>query len=252
MKNPSNEGGVPINVRFEYINADEELVLSEKNTVNLSVENNRFEDIEETRITIINNCDFRTLEERFNYYMFDKDKKMFLKKNDDISPYIYHPPNPKDKKVKKEKIEPKDLIMVNYKNFAEQICDILHKETLTYEKKDSIESNENKHTSISPNATEVKRILNFLKEYFKNDYFSEEFIKNNGITSLVKIIQHNKGNMRSYGLQSISKLLDCQNAYEYFYKKLDILSNLYEIAVTEDAESIKVGSHALDLIIKII
>ena len=91
-----------------------------------------------------------------------------------------------------------------------------------------------------------------MKEYFKNDFFTEEFIKNNGITSLVKIIQHNKGNMRSYGLQSISKLLDFQNTYEYFYKKLDILSNLYEIAVTEDTESIKVGSHALDLIIKII
>ena len=132
MKNPSNEEGVPINVRFEYINAEEEQVLSEKYTVYLSVENNKFEDIEETRITIINKCDFRTAEERFNYYMFDKTKKMFLKKNDDISPYIVHPPDPKDKKGKKEKKEePKDLIMVNYKNFAEQICDILHKETLT-------------------------------------------------------------------------------------------------------------------------
>ena len=50
MKNPSNEGGVPINVRFEYINAEEEQVLSEKYTVYLSVENNKFEDIEETEI----------------------------------------------------------------------------------------------------------------------------------------------------------------------------------------------------------
>ena len=47
MKNPSNEEGIPINVRFEYLNKDEELVLSDRYTVKLIVDNNKFEDIEE-------------------------------------------------------------------------------------------------------------------------------------------------------------------------------------------------------------
>ena len=246
MKNSSDEEGVPINVRFEYLNTNEELVLSDRYTVNLNVIKNKFEDFEEARITIINKCDFRTLEERFNYFMFDKEKLSFIKKDQDISCYLALPPNPKDKKNKKEKIpEPKDLIMINCNYFAEHICDILQKETSTY-----TDSEENK--SISTKNMEVKRIINYLKEYFKNDYFAENFIKNNGITYLDKIITHNKGNMRAYGLQSISKLLDFQNAHEYFYKNLELLSNLYEIAVTEDRENIKGSSHSLDLIIKII
>ena len=79
---------LPINVRFEYINVDGELTLSERFTVNLRVLNNRFEDLEVARITIINNCNFKTSEERFNYYIFDKNRKMFFDKNSDISPYL--------------------------------------------------------------------------------------------------------------------------------------------------------------------
>ena len=249
MKNPSNEEGVPINVRFEYLNKDEELVLSDRYTVKLIVDNNKFEDIEEARITIINKCNFRTFEERFNYYMFDKNKLSFLKKDDDISCYIALPPNPKNKKNKKEKkVEPKDLIMINCNYFAEHICDILQKETSTY-----TDSEENKGGSMnSTQNMEIKRTINYLKDYFKNEYFAEFFIRYNGITYLDKIIRHNRGNMRAYGLQSISKLFDYEKAYEYFYKKLELLSNLYEIAVTEDRENIKATSHSLDLIIKII
>ena len=249
MKNPSNEEGVPINVRFEYLNKDEELVLSDRYTVKLIVDNNKFEDIEEARITIINKCNFRTFEERFNYYMFDKNKLSFLKKDDDISCYIALPPNPKNKKNKKEKkVEPKDLIMINCNYFAEHICDILQKETSTY-----TDSEESKGASInSTQNMEIKRTINYLKDYFKNEYFAEFFIRYNGITYLDKIIRHNRGNMRAYGLQSISKLFDYEKAYEYFYKKLELLSNLYEIAVTEDRENIKATSHSLDLIIKII
>ena len=160
MKNSSDEEGVPINVRFEYLNTNEELVLSDRYTVNLNVIKNKFEDFEEARITIINKCDFRTLEERFNYFMFDKEKLSFIKKDQDISCYLALPPNPKDKKNKKEKIpEPKDLIMINCNYFAEHICDILQKETSTYS-----DSEENK--SISTKNMEVKRIINYLKEYF--------------------------------------------------------------------------------------
>ena len=71
-----DERGVSIYVRFEYQNEKNELILSERFRVKLSVENNRFEDFEEARIKIIRECDFKSLEERFNYYMFDRSRRL--------------------------------------------------------------------------------------------------------------------------------------------------------------------------------
>ena len=251
MQNPSDEGGVPITVRFEFFNANEELDLSPPYKVNLSVMNNHFEDFDEARITIINSCDFRTAEERCFYYMFNKTRKTFIKKEDDISEYI------PDKKVavkdKKEKSikEAKELIMVNCKNFAEQICDILHNETLTYVNKNS-ENEDKGSTPVNSNVVEVKRILRYLEDNFKMDFFAEEFINLNGISYLDKIIKYNSGNMKAYALQSIRKLLDFQSAYEYFYQKIELLSTFFNIAMKNDQENIKAPLYALDLLIKII
>ena len=47
MKNSSNSEELPINIRFQYKNADDEEVLSDKFTVNLSIIDNKFEDFEE-------------------------------------------------------------------------------------------------------------------------------------------------------------------------------------------------------------
>ena len=249
MSKPSEEGGVPITVRFEFMNANEELDLSPPYKVYLSVEKNKFEDFDEARINIINSCDFRTPEERCYYYMFNKSRKTFIKKEDNISIYINNETNIKDKKDKNEK-EANELIMVNCKNFAEQICDILHKETLTYSNKDS--ESENKASSNSSNIIEVRRILRYLEDNFKIDFFAEEFINLNGISYLDKIIRYNSGNMKAYALQSIRKLLDFQSAYEYFYQKIEILSTFFEIAMQNDQENIKAPLYALDILIKII
>ena len=93
MSKPSEEGGVPITVRFEFMNANEELDLSPPYKVYLSVEKNKFEDFDEARINIINSCDFRTPEERCYYYMFNKSRKTFIKKEDNISIYINNETN---------------------------------------------------------------------------------------------------------------------------------------------------------------
>ena len=128
MQDPSDLEGTPINVRFQYQNADDEQVLSDRFTVYLSIINKKFEDFEEARVNIINSCDFRTPEERCYYSMYDENKKLLMKKNDDLSSYIKVPKNPKDKKA--VEVEPRDLIMINCKTFAEHICDFLYKETL--------------------------------------------------------------------------------------------------------------------------
>jgi len=220
-----------------------------KKITDIEKEKNKFEDFDEARINIINSCDFRTPEERCYYYMFNKSRKTFIKKEDNISIYINNETNIKDKKDKNEK-EANELIMVNCKNFAEQICDILHKETLTYSNKDS--ESENKASSNSSNIIEVRRILRYLEDNFKIDFFAEEFINLNGISYLDKIIRYNSGNMKAYALQSIRKLLDFQSAYEYFYQKIEILSTFFEIAMQNDQENIKAPLYALDILIKII
>ena len=237
---------LPINVRFEYINEDGELTLSERFTVNLRVLNNRFEDLEVARITIINNCNFKTLEERFYYYIFDKKKYLFFNKNSDISPYL---PIKEDKKDEVDKKEPQDLIMVNYKIFVKQICEILNKEVLTYTKKNNLE---NKQILLNnSNKVELKRTLNFLQNYLKIDFFVEEFIKNNGFYYLDRIIRHNKGNIRGYALECLLILFEYQKCFEYFYQNLEFLSILYDFAVNSH-DYVRTSIVALDLIIKII
>jgi hypothetical protein len=169
-----------------------------------------------------------------------------MKTGEDLSRFIKVPKNPKDKKAKE--IEPKDLIMINCKSLAEDICDILDKETSTYRKdKDS-----DQPPKPTPYTTEVKRILRYLEGNFEIDLFAEEFIKAHGISYLDKIITYNKGNIRSYGLLSILKLLDFENAFDYFNTRLEILSNLFNVAITEDSENIKANQYSLDIIIKII
>ena len=68
MKDISDEEEIPIQIQFEYLNANEEMELSKPYTVNIQPQ----EELEVNRIRIINGCDFRTQEERIYYYVFDK------------------------------------------------------------------------------------------------------------------------------------------------------------------------------------
>jgi hypothetical protein len=104
--NNEDEEGFPIKIQFEFLNANEEMELSQEYTVKILSQKNQSDDFETNRIKIINNCDFRTIEERFYYYMFDRTKKIFLTKDTDLTPFI-----------KSNKI-----IMENCKTFAEQLC----------------------------------------------------------------------------------------------------------------------------------
>jgi len=56
--------------------------------------------------------------------------------------------------------------------------------------------------------------------------------------------------MRAYALQGMSKLLNFQSAFDYFDKKREILSNLYEILMSND--NLNSFLFAIDIMIKII
>ena len=231
-----DEEGFPIKIQFEFLNANEEIELSEEYTVKILSQKNQSEDFETNRVKIINQCDFRTAEERFYYYMFDTTKKIFLTKDTDLTPYI-----------KSNKI-----IMKNCKTFAEQICEKLREETLTYKKEE--ENNEQdelrKSSANVSKKSEIRIILCYLENNFANDLFAEEFISNNGIQYLDTIIQYNKGSFRTYALQGLSKLLDFQSAFDYFDKKKEILSNLYSILMSN--EKLNTSKLSIDIMIKII
>ena len=225
---------VPIKVQFEYLNANEETELSQEFTVKILSKKQQSEDFETNRVKIINSCDFRSLEERIYYYMFDKNKNIFLNENTDITPYI-----------KSNKI-----IMVNCKTLSEQICEKLREETLNY-KKEQIPGEELRKSKVGESKTnDIRMILRYLEINFQIDLFTEQFINNDGIKYLDIIIQYNTGNIRTYALQALSKLLDFQSSFDYFEKKKEILSSLYGILMSND--NIKCSQFAIDIIIKII
>jgi hypothetical protein len=233
MQDTSDEEGIPIQIQFEFLNANEEMELSQVYTVRIQPT----DDFETNRITMINSCDFRTQEERIYYYMFDKNKKMFLSNNTN---FVNH--------CKTNKV----IIMENCKTFSEQICEKLREETSDYKKyENETQGQEDLRKSASDSKkNEIRIILRYLETNFQVDLFAEEFISNNGIQYLDTIIHYNSGNIRTYALQGLSKLLDFESAYDYFEKKKDILSTLYTILMSN--ENLKSSHFAMDIMIKII
>ena len=221
-----------IKVKYEFINDKEEMDLSEEYEVSISNDPNEFDNI---RIEIIRGCDFKTPEERYNYYMFDKNKNIFIANGNELFHYI---------KLSQE------LIMVNYKLLAENICNLLRNEASHYLSKKDTAGVRLRKSTYQKKSNDIRIILRYLEINFHNDLFSEEFINNNGIQYLDTIIKFHTGNIRTYALQGLSKLLDYQLAFDYFDKKREILSTLYSILMAND--NIKSSIFAIDIIIKFI
>ena len=232
MDTTSDEEGVPIQIQFEFLNANEEFELSKEYTVKYQPQ----EEFELNRINILNSCDFRTQEERIYYYMFDKNKKIFLSEKDALS------------NIKQNKV----IIMENCKTFSEHICEKLREETLSYKKTEDTPTPEDLRKSMAdPSKNELRIIIRYLESNFQVDLYAEEFISNNGIQYLDTIIQYNTGNIRTYSLQALSKLLDFQSSFQYCNKNKEILANLYEILMSND-ENINCSVFAIDILIKLI
>ena len=232
MQDTPDEEGIPIQIQFEFLNANEEMELSQIYTVKIQPT----DDFEANRFTMINSCDFRTQEERIYYYMFDKVKKIFLPNNTNLLNLC------KNNKV---------IIMENCKTFSEQICEKLREETADYKKyKNETQGQEDLKKSQSDSKKNEIRMIRYLESNFQVDLFAKEFISNNGIQYLDTIIKYNSGNIRTYSLQGLSTLLDYQSAFDYFEKKREILFNLYNILMSND--NLKSSKNAIDIMIKII
>ena len=98
---------------------------------------------------------------------------------------------------------------------------------------------------------ELKIILRFLGENFEETLFSEEFIKYEGIKYLISLIKISSGNIRSYSLMGLDKLLDFQSSYKFIEK---IKKEIFEIFITIliEKESLRTEYCILNILIKII
>ena len=225
--NPNNEN-VSINVQYEYTNDNGILVLSKEYKINISLSENT--DFQKNKEKIISNSDFKTKKERNSYHMFNKSSNKFLTKNSDFIPYIK---------------TNSPIILINCYKYGGEVIEKIKEEI----------KNINLSTEINLPIREIKKkemelVLSCLENNLQVDMFADEFLYKNGIEYLITIIKNNNGNIRKYSLEGINKLLSFENAFDFFEKNENLLSDLYDSFVENN--EINCAYLFFDIIVKLI
>ena len=237
------EEHVPMKIKYEYLNEKGEPQFSKEFEVQLSLEQDNFE---ENAIIIVNECDFQTREERMYYHMFDPDGQIFITKAEQLKDF---------------KNQNKTIVMKNCSVLAKQIVETLREEETRYKLGKNINidnsngpeipSAESLSTADGKKLNQIKLIIfNLKKNYLDVDMFSEEFISYEGIKYLISFLQFTKGNLRTYAVEVLNKLLDFQSATDYIHQKIEIIDTLYEILMKNDY--INCSLYILNILISII
>ena len=224
------EEHVPMKIKYEYFTDKKEQKFSKEFEVDFTLDPDNFE---ENEVVILNTCNFRSKEERVYYHMFDLEKEVFITKAEQL------------KDFKKNK---KTIVMKNCTIFSKQIIEQLREEELRYKQGKNINIDE----TNNPTGAEITRIdtlssmdekklnkikltiFNLKKNYLDVDMFAEEFISYEGIKFLISFLQLTSGNLRTYTIEAINKLLDFQSSTDYIKKRNEIIDTLYEILMTSD------------------
>ena len=224
------EEEVPMKIKYEF-NENGKQKFSKEYEVNLSLDQDNFQI---NLINISNVCDFHTKEERMYYSMFDLEKDIFITKVDQL------------KDFKKNK---KTIVMRNCTTFSKQIIEQLREEETRYKQGKNIDMDESNNIASSDTITKVdtlsnideKKMTKFKMTIFKLksnyldvDMFAEEFISYEGIKFLINFVQVSSGNMRTYALEALDKLLTFQSSTDYIKKRNEIIDTLYEILMQSD------------------
>ena len=220
---------VIMKVKYEYLNQKKEKAYSKefKVSVNLGGEDSFQENI----ANIAKTCtEFKTLEERLYYHMFDLEKEIFITKNEELKRFISNK---------------QTVVMKNFSSFAKQIIEQLREEEARYKLgknidiKDSTDDQLNRIETLSElddkKKTKIlKLVFNLKKNYFDVDLFAEEFISFEGIKYLISFLQLTSGNLRAYAVEGLGKLLEFESSANYIQKRKEIIDSLYEILIKSD------------------
>ena len=87
MEKANNKKNIEIKVQFEYLNNNDVPELSREYKVKISLDDNT--DFETNKKKILSQSNFKTINVRNRYHMFDKAKRKFFIKNSDFENYIY-------------------------------------------------------------------------------------------------------------------------------------------------------------------
>ena len=217
---------VPMKIKYEFFSEKGEIKFSKEFDVKLSLDPNNFD---ENVVTILNSCNFKKKEDRVYYYMFDQEKEIFITKAEQL------------KEFKKNK---KTIVMKSCTIFSKQIIEQLREEETRYQQGKNIDVDESINSSSSTvntvSSTDDKKtkikmtIFNLKKNYFDVDMFAEEFISYEGIKYLISFLKLTTGNLRTYAVEALNKLLDFQSSTDYIKKRKEIIDTLYEILITSD------------------
>ena len=186
-------------VKYDFFNENGEQNFSKEFEVKLSLNPDC---IEENYIIILNTCDFKTKEERVFYRIFDEKKNIFINNSKQLE-YI-------------QKQENNPIIMKNCTIYAKEIIGKLKEAEVKIN--DKLKEEKVKIRFEDDYFQKLRIILRYLEINFEEDLFSEEFIKYEGIKYLISLIKISSGNIRTYSLIGLNKLLDFQSSYTFIEK----------------------------------
>jgi hypothetical protein len=207
-------------------------------------------------------CKFRKEDERFYYYIFDQSKNAFITNGKDLLSYVK---------------QNKNLIMKNCTSYAKQMIELLREEEQRNKLGKNVNVNNDTNTSsqnldISPtvknvSTTEeetrprketvttsnekkfVKKIFDF-ETNLNCDLFAEEFISYEGIKYLLSFLESTSGNICSYTLKTLNRLLDFQSSNDYINKNNEIIDILYGILMKN--YNIKSNTYSIKILMTVI
>ena len=161
--------------------------------------------------------------------------------------------------------------MKNCTTFAKYIIELLREEEQRAKLGKSINTgdstpviNTNNNNPTTPDSADIKRssttsseqnklrgiIFNF-KKNLDCDIFAEEFISYEGIKYLLSFLQTTSGNMSTYTLEGLNRLLDFQSSNDYINKNDEMINTLYEILMKSN-DNINSNTYSLNVLLTII
>ena len=221
------EERVPMKIKYEYFTDKGQQKFSKEYEVKLTLAPENFD---ENEVIILNESSFRKKEDRIYYHMFDLEKEIFIKQASQLIEF------------KKNK---KTIVMKSCTVFSKQIIEQLREEEARYKLGKNIDVDESNNSEISrvetlssmdeKKTTKIKlTIFNLKRNYLEVDMFAEEFISYEGIKFLISFLQLTSGNLRTYAIEALNKLLTFQSSTDYIRKRKEIIDTLYEILMKSD------------------